>query len=449
MREEVSRLRAEMEKLQRGHKRQAAPFSKGPPKENPKDPGRKAGDLYGMKAHREVPSQIDETYDVPLPDECPHCGGAVEPEGTQQQYQSEIPRKPIHRQFNVATGRCMRCGRKVQGRHEHQTSDAMGAAGSQLGPNAQAMMVHLNKDVGASYGKIERFCMMFFGIKITRGGAAHVILRAAGRCEAAYHQVRVVVRHSLRVYPDETGWKVGGRLWWLWVFVTEKATAYVIRDSRGFDVPEEILGTDYEGQMGHDGWKVYDRFVGAIHQQCLRRLLNRCTRLLETGKGAAHRFPQQVRALLQDSLRLRDRHEAGAVTRHGLSVATGRLESRLDRLLTWERTNPDNERFAKHLDNHRDEIFSFLHHPGLEATNYLGEQAIRPSTVNRKVWGGNRTESGSVAQSILLSVMRTCSQIGRDFTEFLTQALRAPKNRSVLLFPSSDGPLALPAPETG
>lgn len=43
LRAEVERLKAELEQSRRAGKRQATPFSKGPPKAHPKRPGRKAG----------------------------------------------------------------------------------------------------------------------------------------------------------------------------------------------------------------------------------------------------------------------------------------------------------------------------------------------------------------------------------------------------------------------
>ena len=38
------------------------------------------------------------------------------------------------RRFDMELGRCSQCRRRVQGRHALQTSDALGAAGAQLGP---------------------------------------------------------------------------------------------------------------------------------------------------------------------------------------------------------------------------------------------------------------------------------------------------------------------------
>src|SRR4051794_22576016 len=154
----LAALEALVEQLRRGGKRQAAPFSKGPPKADPKPPGRKPGDGYGTKARREVPPRVDEAYEAALPPACPCCGGRdVEPTGTAPQYQAEIPRRVIYRRFDVRVGRCRGCGTRVQGRHPLQTSDALGAAASQLGPDAQALAVHLNKRAGLSHGKVAAF----------------------------------------------------------------------------------------------------------------------------------------------------------------------------------------------------------------------------------------------------------------------------------------------------
>jgi len=37
------------------------------------------------------------------------------------------------------------------------------------------------------------------------------------------------------VTPDETGWKVGGRLWWMWAFSSDKVTVYSIQPGRGYE----------------------------------------------------------------------------------------------------------------------------------------------------------------------------------------------------------------------
>lgn len=73
----------------------------------------------------------------------------------------------------------------------------------------------------------------------------------------------------------------------------------------------------------------------------------------------------------------------------------------------------DNEKLAASLERHRDNLFLLLARPGLDATNYRARQAIRRAVVNRKIWRG--------AQSVLMSVLRTCHQQSLGMLDFLSR----------------------------
>lgn len=421
---QVRRLTAKLQEALRAGKRQAAPFSKGPPKDHPKKPGRKGGDDYGPKAHRPIPqAPPDEVIDVPLPEACPDCGGPTTEDRTAQQYQTEIPRRPIIRRFDIHIGHCRRCGQRIQPRHSLQTSDALGAAASQLGPDAQSAIVHLNKHAGLPHGKIAECFEALFGITLSRAGSCQSMLRTAERCQPTYQAIVRSVRRFGWIVPDETGWRIGGRAAWLHAAVTAALTCYVVAPSRGYEVAETLIGADYAGTLIHDGFASYDRFVFARHQQCLNHLLTRCKRLLLTATAGAVRFPRQIQSLLGDALALRDRRDQGQLSRHGLACRVGRLKARLNRLLTWRRAHADNERFAAHLDRHREHLFTFLTAGGLDATNHRAEQAIRPGVLARKISGGSRTPRGAAAHACLTSVVRTTHQQHRDLGRFLAALL--------------------------
>src|SRR5262245_10373174 len=314
---ENDRLRRQLDEATRAGKRQAAPFAKRQPTDLPKKPGRKPGMDYGPKAHREPPSpeQIDEVHEAPLPDRCPDCGGPLDETHVAQQFQVEIPRKPIHRQFNIHVGQCRQCRRRVQGRHPSQTSDALGAAAAQLGPDAQAAIVELHKQGGLSHGKVTRCLKSLFGIPLSRGGSVHTVLRAANRCESAYEAIRQTVGQSDWVVPDETGWRVGGHPAWLHALVGPGATAYVIGPARSGAVAAAVLGANYGGTMIHDGWSPYHQFEDARHQQCLNLLLRRADEMAAIATRGAVCFPRRVAELLRAVLGLRDRYAAGEISR--------------------------------------------------------------------------------------------------------------------------------------
>jgi transposase len=435
LRAEIEQLKRQLDEQRRAGKRQAAPFAKGPPKPAPKKPGRKAGQDYGVKAHRQPPEHIEETYEAPLPERCPDCGGPIDESHIDQQYQVEIPRRPIHRQFNIHIGCCQHCGRRVQGRHPLQTSDALGAAAAQLGPDAQAAVVDFNKQAGLSHGKISRVFQTLFGIPLSRGGSTHVVLRAGRRCEPVYRSLCDQVQAAPWTALDETGWHVGGKNAWLHDVVSPDATVYVIDPTRSADPAERVLGCDYAGVMIHDGWSPYDTFADALHQQCLAHLLRRCQELLDTATGGAVCFPRRIGALLQEALALRDRYAGGHLSAHGLAVARGRLESQLYQAIAPPKTNAANERLAQHLWNHRGDLLTFLYFPGLDATNWRAELAIRFGVILRKVWGGNRTWVGAHAQAVLMSVWRTCWQRGHNAVDFLSQLLRGSRPALIALPP--------------
>lgn len=124
----ISELEKLLEESRRSGKRQAAPFSKGDPSEEPKRPGRKGGRDHGRHGHRMAPTSIDRELDAPLPDCCPQCGGEVVHERDAERFQTDLPAlpSPIVTRFTVGVGRCRACGKRVQGRHREQTSDAGG-----------------------------------------------------------------------------------------------------------------------------------------------------------------------------------------------------------------------------------------------------------------------------------------------------------------------------------
>ena len=204
----------------------------------------------------------------------------------------------------------------------------------------------------------------------------------------------------------------------------QEATAYAIDPTRSGAVAERILGAGYGGVMVHDGWSPYDNFERARHQQCLGHLLRRCREMAEVATRGAVRFPRRVAGLLHDALGLRDRHAAGRVSDRGLAVARGRLANELAEAIFPAKSNAANERLARHLWDHLGDLLTFLRVPGLDATNWRAELAIRFGVILRKVWGGNRTRAGARAQAVLMSVWRTCWQQGRSALDFLSEWLR-------------------------
>jgi transposase len=421
---QIEKLGKLVEELQRRGKRQAAPFSKGEPKDNPKRPGRKPGPQYGSRASRPRPARVDETVEVGCPLFCESCNGTVRLTGKESQVQIDLPEIRLRTiEFVLHYGECTTCRRRVVGRDSRQASQAVGAAGVQIGPGIVAMATYLNKVGGLSYGKIATLLEQMTGLRVARSTLCRAVQRVASKTQPIYDECVDILRESPVVYPDESGWRIGGLGAWLWAFTNRRETVYSIQRGRGFAEAASVLGKDYAGTLVADGWAPYRRFTAARHQTCLAHLLRRCGEMQKTAQGAAVRFPRQVQALLGAALAVRDRRETAEISPHGVRVAKGRLAAQMDRLLAGRLTHKGNARLAKHLRRNQSALFTFLDHDEIEATNWPAEHAIRPAVVNRKSCGGNRTVRGATAQAVLMSLLRTCHQRGINSLSALTTIL--------------------------
>lgn len=370
----------------------------------------------------------DRELSAPLPECCPDCGGDLCFERDAGQYQTELPeRRPVVTRFVVRIGRCTNCKKRVQGRHHEQTSDALGAASSQVGPNALALATWLHYAMGLSFQK-SADVLGHLGVPVTPGALSSSAQSTGSDLVPLHQEIISEVNRSEMVVPDETGWRVGGSKAWLWVVTTKGATAYNVADGRGFEEAIELLDEDFSGVIVRDGWIVYRQFDKAEHQSCIAHLIRRCHELAMDNPEGARSTPIEVKDLLLTGLDARDLSK-----KKRLEVAAD-LTERIELLGERTHSNDENRKLVAHLNNEIDALFTYLTRNEIDATNWRAEQAIRPAVVNRKVWGGNRTWRGAATQSRIMSALRTAVQRGTDPIELLVRLARAPDPGTISLF---------------
>jgi transposase len=427
LRREIQQLKAALEAALRAGKRQASPFAKGEPKKTPQQPGRKPGSAYGRQKGRARPDRVDETILVPCPLQCGTCGGRVELEGKESQFQVDLPPIVPHTiEFEIHYGRCKRCLRRVQGRHPRQISNALGVCGVQFGPGVLALAAYLNKCGGLSYGKIADLFDEVFHLQISRSTLARALQRLSDKALPTYEGLVETIRGSPVVYPDETGWRIGGVRAWLWAVTNMAVTVYAILRGRGFAEASSILGQDYDGVIGSDGWSIYAKFDEATRQTCLAHLLRRCREMLETAPKPVAEYVEKIKQVLQDAIALRDRSKEEDLHSPRFQAERQQIHERMDQLLDDPELSDDSLRLAQHLSNNREALFLFLERMDVEATNWPAEHAIRPAVINRKTSGGNRSEAGATAQAILTSIIQTCHQQSSSALEAFKSILQQP-----------------------
>ncbi|HEY7314492.1 MAG TPA: IS66 family transposase [Gemmataceae bacterium] len=386
-------LRQGLDEARRERHRQTHPFRrKNTQPGKPKKSGRPRGHPPALRPVP-TPEQIDRVIDVPLR-ECPTCHVPLCDPAVVTQYPTDLPPiVPIVTQFNIETGFCPCCRQRWQGRHPEQTSDALGAAGNTLGPVVLTMAAEMKHRLGVSYRKIGDLLATYADLHVAPATSVRAEQRLADRARPTYDLLVEALRQSHVVHADETGWRIGRLNAWLWVFSSKYATLYVIRTgvgARGHQVPEDILGLDFDGYLVVDGLKSYDVLTVA-KGHCNGHLLRRCKDLHDIVADKEQPYLESLSTLLQEAIDLAHRREA--LTPAGYARRVQEIENRLDDWLDGlPRTiSPELDRLDNHIRAHRGEWLVFLHDPEVPPTNNHAEQMLRPAVITRTVGGCNKT----------------------------------------------------------
>ena len=412
---ENQELRKQLEDALRSKHRQTVRFPRNQHKKRRRRPGRKVGH---DASHRPTPTpeQVSRVIDVPAPTHCPCCAEQLRDQHIVVQYQTDLPPiVPIITQFNIEVGTCPRCKQKQRGRHEEQTSTALGAANHTIGPVALTMAAEMKHHLGVPYRKICDFFETYCDLNVAPATLVRAEQRLTALAQPTYELLIEALRLCHVIHADETGWRIGRVNAWLWVFTSKDTTIYVIRRSRGHDVPEEILG-DFDGYLIVDGLKSYD-VLDVAKGRCNGHLLRRCKEMEQTLPKAQQKWATQLKALLQDALALAQQRDELAAEVYAKRVE--KIEERLDGWLFDAAPTEDADvwRLVKHVASHRGEWLVFLHDAEVPATNNHAERMIRPAVITRKVGGCNKTLKGATVHGVLASLIASCRQQGRRFLD--------------------------------
>jgi transposase len=435
MERQLAELQRRLEEQQRAAQRQATPFRRRHRKTKPKRPGRAKGHVA---AQRMRPEQVDQVVDVPLA-VCPRCQTPLGGKARHEQFQVDIPPiRPQVTQFKVESGYCPRCQRRVQGRDPRQTSDAVGATGVQIGPRLLSMGTELKHRLGVPYRKICDFFATYLAMALCPATLVRAEQRLVALARPSYQLLLDALRRCHVVHADETGWRIAQVNAWLWVFSSPTVTVYVIETSRGHEVPEAVLGAEFEGVLVVDGLKSYD-VLAYPKGRCVGHVLRRTSQMAETLSGLDQYYVEELQGILREAIALAQRR--GQLTERGYGRRVAQVEARLDLWLTWHGAAPvaEVQRLARHMIEHRDEWFRFLYDPEVPPTNSHAERMLRPAVICRKIGGCNRSLRGAVVHGVLASLAVSCKQQGKRFVDLAMGLLRSPEPQAMPLELLPDG----------
>lgn len=402
-------LRAENESLQYELKQFRVKIFKPRVKPKPSEDQAKRGAPVGHRGGgRKRPKEISEYVEI-YPERCDKCAGAIKiyENKFDEHIVEDIVIKKKTTCYRFHYGYCPRCKRVVYPNGKEKASII---PYDRIGSMARAVGSYLRYS-GIPYRKVENIFKDIFGLEITHPSFLAFNTEQAKNGLKVYEAIKEKIRRSQYVNGDETGWRVSGENWWLWVFTNKDTVLYQIDKRRSREVVEKILGKKYQGVLSSDFYTTYNKIVALAKQRCVGHLLDKIKKIQEKNKFAADSiegiFCQRLKEVLKQTIEVWHGYHKGIKTIEDLGREKELAISKIVELLSLPTGHKDIQCIRKRIIRHNQELFTFLDNPEVEPTNNRAERQLRPNVIMRKITFGNRSLDGVESHQIITSIIHT------------------------------------------
>lgn len=310
---------------------------------------------------------------------------------------------------------------------------------SVAGPRLQALASLLSGRFRLSRREVEDALTAMFGPKanLALGTISNLEQQTAEALAPVYEEAHQAAQTAPRANFDETGWREGRRKAWLWTMVTEMLSVFRIDRHRDGDAFEALAGR-FKGVLSTDRWRVYMRWIKRLHQLCWAHLKRDMKSWVELG-GKEGLIGKACLGCEAEIFALWHRFKVGEISRRTLREYLRPIQKRLRKFLQRGKRYPLIAGTCNELLEFWPCLWVFVRAQGVEPTNNVGEQEIRPAVLWRKGSFGSHSTKGSRFVERMLTVARSLRKQGRAVLEFLVQAITAYRR-------GCRGPSLLPKP---
>jgi transposase len=434
---EIAQLKSKVEQLMRLLEQKTIPKDshnshnppsqdKGRPKRNQsrrKTTGKKSGGQLGHKGYtlkmRENPKEIVTLQS----DYCSKCGEDLE--GLEQKLISkrqvlELP--PI--ELNCIEYQQMGCNCPCCLHLQKAEYPKNVTAPIQYGSGVIALIVYMNVFQYIPYGRMKNFFKDIFNHSISEGTINNLLVKAGNKAKFVYAEILEEIKRSFYVGGDETGIKVNGNKWWIWVWQNVKNTYLIASENRGFQTIQDLLSQGLPNTIvGSDRWAAQLKTQTKGKQICIAHLLRDLVYLIELEKT---QWAQQFKTLLLKALKIREECVENQTPLQAIDQKAKDLEQQMDDLLLEfidKQKHSKSLTFQKSMLKHRPYLFTFLYYLEVPPDNNGSERAIRMAKVKLKISG--MFKSGQHTFCILRSVCDTLRKRNLNMHSVMMQIIQS------------------------
>lgn len=266
--------------------------------------------------------------------------------------------------------------------------------------------------------------MAFFtGLDLSKSQANSLLNQLSIDWEQEYDTIAELLAQQLVIYVDETGWLVGRKACYTWVFSTAMHVLFRCGVGRAKAEAQAALGEQFDGIGVSDDYAAYQSLF-TEHQLCWAHLLRKAIKLMLQQPTVSHyrQFFDDLYELYQQAVRWQKDQRLSV----GRSQKVEILQARLCKLCTQAdaaidaETMPTHEqpflRLQQELIRGIDALFVFVAHPQVEPTNNRSERNLRREAEVRKGGRTSKTPSGAQRRSIIMTVLATLNTRFEKFT---------------------------------
>jgi transposase len=389
--------------------------------------GRKRGGQKGHRgAHRQLAptEQVDEFIHL-FPSACEGCAAPLpqEPGADPKRYQvidllvgggSHLTEVQRHEHV------CERCGHRTTAPY-----DAERITASPFGPRLTAVVAMLTGVYHLSRRRAQQLLREIFGVQISLGAISTLESRASEGLVDATNEAKREVEKAPAKHTDATSWLLAGITMSLWTMTSRLATVYKIFEDGRRTTVQPWFG-ELIGILVSDRTSVVDFWAMALRQICHAHLIRQFV-LFSERDGAAGTIGRELLDLSALVFHYWHGFKAGQLTRAELQLrmrpVQRQFEAALERAVAAD--IPRLSGSCADILEHREALWNFVTHDGVEPTNNEAELALRPLVLWRKRSYGCQSKRGLRFVERIMTVVQTARKLGKDVLDFIVRCVDA------------------------
>ena len=276
-----------------------------------------------------------------------------------------------------------------------------------FGKKVQAFASTLHVENRVTFEGIASIFTNVFNISMTSPTAMELCNRAAKKVSSQYDALREKLQRSKVVYGDETSSNQNGKQEWLWGFFTLNIAFFTFFAKRGGEIVEQVLGKNFKGILGCDGWityKIFSEKHGILLQRCWAHLIREVKSICKGVQDLddAYTWMKDIFEKVKKTQKLK--------TKSIRKKKHAELIEDMDRWIQVYHSRRQMRELITKVKNGKENWFTCILHPEIEPTNNRAENGIRNFVILRKIINCLRSEQGKQTTQTLLSLCQTWKQ---------------------------------------